>query len=56
MEHDELLALFDRQLRREAVDDTPGTAIERVGDLVRRTVAAFAAAAPVRHRHTRPAA
>ncbi|MFE0427353.1 GNAT family N-acetyltransferase [Streptomyces sp. NPDC058953] len=32
-----LLADFDRRLRRDAVDDTPGTLIERVGDVVRCT-------------------
>ncbi|MEW1545466.1 GNAT family N-acetyltransferase [Streptomyces tsukubensis] len=32
-----LLDLFDRRLRRDAVDDTPGCRIERVGDVVRRT-------------------
>ncbi|MFF0447186.1 GNAT family N-acetyltransferase [Streptomyces sp. NPDC004609] len=37
MDHDELLALFDRRLRREFADDSPGTRIERVGDVVRQT-------------------
>ncbi|QDY79163.1 GNAT family N-acetyltransferase [Streptomyces qinzhouensis] len=32
-----LLALFDRRLRRDAVDDTPGNRIERIGHVVRQT-------------------
>ncbi|MCM2387748.1 GNAT family N-acetyltransferase [Streptomyces albipurpureus] len=37
MDHDDLLRLFDRQLRREAPPDGPGTRVERVGDVVRQT-------------------
>ncbi|MFH8369421.1 GNAT family N-acetyltransferase [Streptomyces sp. NPDC018031] len=36
MDHDEVLALFDRQLRREAVPDGPGARVERVGRVVRQ--------------------
>ncbi|WP_280715089.1 GNAT family N-acetyltransferase [Kitasatospora sp. MAP5-34] len=35
MDHDAVLALFDRQLRREAPADSPATRIERVGGVVR---------------------
>ncbi|MGW4201443.1 GNAT family N-acetyltransferase [Streptomyces sp. NPDC004726] len=37
MDHDGMIALFDRRMRRDATDDTPGTRIERVGDVVRQT-------------------
>ncbi|MEV0036880.1 GNAT family N-acetyltransferase [Streptomyces sp. NPDC050804] len=36
MNHEEVLALFDRQLRRDAQADGPGTRIERDGDVVRQ--------------------
>ncbi|GAA0660906.1 GNAT family N-acetyltransferase [Kitasatospora atroaurantiaca] len=36
MDHDEALALFDRQLRRNAQADGPGTRVERVGGVVRQ--------------------
>ncbi|MGV9313877.1 GNAT family N-acetyltransferase [Streptomyces sp. NPDC003691] len=32
-----MLALFDRQLRRDLVDDSPGVRVERLGHLVRMT-------------------
>ncbi|MFD6415449.1 GNAT family N-acetyltransferase [Streptomyces sp. NPDC060194] len=35
MDHDEVLALFDRRMRREAVPDGPDTRVERVGGVVR---------------------
>jgi len=34
--HEEVLALFDRQLRRDAQADAPGTRVERDGDVVRQ--------------------
>ncbi|MEU6660123.1 GNAT family N-acetyltransferase [Streptomyces sp. NPDC046821] len=37
MDHDEVLALFDRQLRRDAGPDAPGVRVERVDGVVRRT-------------------
>ncbi|MEE1754066.1 GNAT family N-acetyltransferase [Streptomyces sp. SP18CS02] len=37
MEHDALLALFDREGRRDARPDGPGMRIERDGDVVRQT-------------------
>lgn len=37
MDHTEVLAQFDAELRRGFVDDTPGTRVERVGDVVRAT-------------------
>ncbi|MEV0849738.1 GNAT family N-acetyltransferase [Streptomyces sp. NPDC049954] len=36
MDHAEVLALFDRQLRREAQSDSPGARVERDGDVVRQ--------------------
>ncbi|MEV1021176.1 GNAT family N-acetyltransferase [Streptomyces sp. NPDC050264] len=36
MDHEAVLALFDRQLRREARPDGPGTRVERAGDVVRQ--------------------
>ncbi|MEU9112769.1 GNAT family N-acetyltransferase [Streptomyces sp. NPDC048483] len=36
MNHEEVLALFDRQLRRDAQADGPGTRVERDGDVVRQ--------------------
>lgn len=36
MNHEEVLALFDRQLRRDAPADGPGTRVERDGDVVRQ--------------------
>jgi GNAT superfamily N-acetyltransferase len=36
MDHEAVLALFDRQMRREARADEPGARIERVGDVVRQ--------------------
>ncbi|MEV4397861.1 GNAT family N-acetyltransferase [Nonomuraea sp. NPDC049607] len=36
MDHDEVLALFDRQSRREARPDGPGARVERDGDVVRQ--------------------
>ncbi|NUS01662.1 MAG: GNAT family N-acetyltransferase [Nonomuraea sp.] len=36
MEQNEVLALFDRQLRREARPEGPGVTVERVGDVVRQ--------------------
>lgn len=35
MDHAEVLALFDRQLRRGAKADIPGARVERNGDVVR---------------------
>ncbi|MFF8954392.1 GNAT family N-acetyltransferase [Streptomyces sp. NPDC014894] len=37
MDHDETLALFDRLTRRDAVADSPGARVERVGPVVRQT-------------------
>ncbi|HWU09512.1 MAG TPA: GNAT family N-acetyltransferase [Streptomyces sp.] len=37
MEPDEMLALFDHEMREHARPDGPGTHVERVGDVVRRT-------------------
>ncbi|TDC93850.1 GNAT family N-acetyltransferase [Nonomuraea deserti] len=37
MNHDEVLALFDRRLRREARPEGPGQRVERAGDVVRQT-------------------
>ncbi|MFC1405141.1 MULTISPECIES: GNAT family N-acetyltransferase [Streptacidiphilus] len=37
MDHDEVLALFDRRMRREAAPDSPGAVVERVGDVLRQT-------------------
>ncbi|UBU08884.1 GNAT family N-acetyltransferase [Nonomuraea gerenzanensis] len=36
MNHREVLAVFDRELRREAAADGPGTEVERDGDVVRQ--------------------
>ncbi|MFB4277945.1 GNAT family N-acetyltransferase [Nonomuraea sp. MTCD27] len=36
MNRDEVLALFDRELRREAAPDGPESKVERVGDVVRQ--------------------
>ncbi|MGD3106015.1 GNAT family N-acetyltransferase [Streptomyces sp. YGL11-2] len=36
MDHDAVLALFDRQLRREAPADSPGARVERDGPVVRQ--------------------
>ncbi|MFI1496925.1 GNAT family N-acetyltransferase [Streptomyces platensis] len=36
MNHQEVLALFDRQLRRDAQADSPGTRVERDGNVVRQ--------------------
>jgi len=36
MDHEEVLALFDRQMRREARADGAGTRVERDGDIVRQ--------------------
>ena len=36
MDHDEVLTTFDRQMRREARPDGPGTRVERVGAVVRQ--------------------
>ncbi|PZG17382.1 GNAT family N-acetyltransferase [Nonomuraea aridisoli] len=35
MNHEHVLALFDRELRREAAPDGPGAEVERAGDIVR---------------------
>jgi len=40
MDHDEVLALFDRQLRQNAQADGPGAQVERVGGVVRQVGAA----------------
>ncbi|HEY9373362.1 GNAT family N-acetyltransferase [Streptomyces sp.] len=37
MDHDATLALYDRQLRREARPDGPGVRVERAGPVVRQT-------------------
>ncbi|MFI2779678.1 GNAT family N-acetyltransferase [Streptomyces sp. ALB3] len=37
MEPDEMLALFDHEMREHARPDGPGTRVERVGDVVRQT-------------------
>ncbi|MFJ3703108.1 MULTISPECIES: GNAT family N-acetyltransferase [Streptomyces] len=37
MEADEMLALFDHEMREHARPDGPGTHVERVGDVVRQT-------------------
>ncbi|AWT41388.1 MULTISPECIES: GNAT family N-acetyltransferase [Streptomyces] len=37
MDHAEVLALYDREMRREARPDGPGTRIERTGTVVRQT-------------------
>ncbi|MEV3987921.1 GNAT family N-acetyltransferase [Streptomyces sp. NPDC049837] len=37
MDHQTVLALFDRQMRRDAGPDGPGSTVERVGDVVRQT-------------------
>jgi GNAT superfamily N-acetyltransferase len=37
MNHDEVLALFDRRMRQEASPDSPGAVVERIGDVVRQT-------------------
>ncbi|WOX26212.1 GNAT family N-acetyltransferase [Streptomyces solicathayae] len=37
MDHDATLATYDRQMRREARPDGPGTRVERVGPVVRQT-------------------
>ncbi|MCF3962994.1 GNAT family N-acetyltransferase [Streptomyces fuscigenes] len=37
MDHAEVLALFDRQMRREAVPDGPGARVERAGAVVRQS-------------------
>ncbi|MFF2503667.1 GNAT family N-acetyltransferase [Streptomyces sp. NPDC058067] len=37
MDHDEVLALFDRQMRRDAGPDASGTRVERVDGVVRQT-------------------
>lgn len=37
MDHDAVLAAFDRQMRRDARADGPGARVERVGDVVRQT-------------------
>ncbi|MFD5427166.1 GNAT family N-acetyltransferase [Streptomyces sp. NPDC127084] len=39
MDHDELLARYDRQMRRQAPADGPGARVERVGDVVRHIAA-----------------
>ncbi|WP_371478663.1 GNAT family N-acetyltransferase [Kitasatospora sp. NBC_00315] len=39
MDHDEVLAAYDRQLRREACPDGPGARVERSADLVRQVAA-----------------
>ncbi|MBV6699259.1 GNAT family N-acetyltransferase [Kitasatospora aureofaciens] len=36
MDHDDVLALFDRQLRRDVRPDSPGARVERDGDVVRQ--------------------
>ncbi|MFI0226806.1 GNAT family N-acetyltransferase [Streptomyces lydicus] len=36
MDHEKVLALFDRQMRRDAQPDGPGTRVERDGDVVRQ--------------------
>ncbi|MEV5607690.1 GNAT family N-acetyltransferase [Streptomyces sp. NPDC052225] len=36
MDHDKVLALYDRQMRREARPDEPGARVERVGGVVRQ--------------------
>ncbi|WP_455354820.1 GNAT family N-acetyltransferase [Streptomyces sp. SYSU K217416] len=36
MDHDKVLALFDRQMRRDARPDAPGARVERAGGLVRQ--------------------
>ncbi|MFD8192816.1 GNAT family N-acetyltransferase [Streptomyces wuyuanensis] len=36
-QHDEILALYDRQMRRGAVPDGPGARVEHVGGVVRQT-------------------
>ncbi|MFI6924708.1 GNAT family N-acetyltransferase [Nonomuraea spiralis] len=42
MDQDEVLALFDRQMRREARPDGPGVRVERDGDVVRQVGPAHA--------------
>ncbi|MFE6050691.1 GNAT family N-acetyltransferase [Kitasatospora sp. NPDC056446] len=42
MDHDEVLALFDDRIRRDARPDGPGVRVERVGAVVRQTGAAAA--------------
>ncbi|WP_327112723.1 GNAT family N-acetyltransferase [Streptomyces sp. NBC_01341] len=37
MESDEMLAVFDREMREHARPDGPGTRVERAGDVVRQT-------------------
>ncbi|MEU3299125.1 GNAT family N-acetyltransferase [Streptomyces sp. NPDC006678] len=37
MDHDAVLALYDRQMRRDAPADGPGARVERVGGVVRQT-------------------
>ena len=37
MNHEDVLALFDRRMRREAAPDSPGAVVERVGDVVRQS-------------------
>ncbi|MFI7444567.1 GNAT family N-acetyltransferase [Nonomuraea indica] len=37
MEHDEVLAAYDRQMRRDARPDGPGARVERAGRVVRQT-------------------
>jgi GNAT superfamily N-acetyltransferase len=36
MDHEAVLALFDRQMRQEARADDPGARVERIGDVVRQ--------------------
>lgn len=36
MDHEVVLGLFDRQMRRDALADDPGARVERVGDVVRQ--------------------
>ncbi|MFE9886585.1 GNAT family N-acetyltransferase [Streptomyces scopuliridis] len=40
MDHDAVLAAFDRRMRRDARPDGPGARVERVGEVVRQTGAA----------------
>ncbi|WP_351224448.1 GNAT family N-acetyltransferase [Streptomyces sp. NPDC002133] len=37
MDHDAVLALYDRQMRQDAPADGPGARVERVGEVVRQT-------------------
>ncbi|UCM86959.1 GNAT family N-acetyltransferase [Streptomyces marincola] len=45
MDHDEVIALFDTTMRREAVADAPGARVERAGHVVRQVSAGPTASA-----------